>query len=167
MCPVMWDLLPPSKCFCQAYPGQGDPAQSDAVKWGKGSRTRNWVPYFPVSLAAEGRIRVQHVTLLIDAHLDVLIDSLIKLQPSIRRLSGHWPSTLICHAVTLSVTQTWVQSPPPDSNPSPFHTPRKPISPLACPPECEIYQQAVSVISPKPGHLFFSELNEWEWFGLR
>lgn len=53
---------------------------------------------------------MQRVTLLIDAHLDVLIDSLIKLQPSIRGLSGHWLSTLIRHAVTLSVAPTWVQS---------------------------------------------------------
>lgn len=123
-------------------------------------------PLFPCLVflisAAEGRrIRVQRVTLLIDAHLDVLIDSLIKLRPSIRRLSGHWPPTLIRHTATLSVASTRVQSAAPSRQPSePFSHSSQTHFPPACSPECEIYQQAVSVISPKPGHLFFSELNE-------
>lgn len=110
MCPVMWDFLPPSKCFCQAHPGQGDPARFDAVRREKGSRAETESPIFLSPFSRLSRRRVQCVTLLIDAHLDVLIDSLIKLQPSIRRLSGHWPSTLIRHAVTPSVASTRVQS---------------------------------------------------------
>ncbi len=164
MCPVMWDFLPPSKCFCQAHPGQGDPARFDAVRRGKESRAENRVLYFPVFFFSSR----QRVTLLIDAHLDVLIDSLIKLRPSIRRLSGHWPSTLIRHAVTPSAALIRVQSVAPSRQRSePFSHSSQTHFPPACSPECEIYQQAVSFISPKPGHLFFSELNEWKWFGLR
>lgn len=161
MCPVMWDFLPLSKCFCQAHPGQGDPARFDAVKRGKGSRAETESSIFLSPFSRLSRRRVQRVTLLIDAHLDVLIDSLIKLRPSIRKMSGHWPSTLIRHAVTPSVASTWVQSAAPSLQRSePFSHSSQTHFPPACPPECEIYQRPVSVISPKPGHLFFSELNE-------
>lgn len=79
--PLMRQVTWP-KCFCQAHPLQGDPVQSDPVNIGE--QNRNWVPYFPLSHFSflEGkRIKGQHDTLLIDAHLVVLIDSLIKLRP--------------------------------------------------------------------------------------
>lgn len=148
------------KCFCQAHPLQGDPVQSSPVNIRE--QNRNWVPYFLVSHFSflEGkRIKGGTTRSWLMPIWTYWLIAWSNYGPSIRRLSGHWPSTLIRHGVTLSASPAEVQTTAPllTAIRARFTLCANPIPPSQVRlPEWEIYQPLVSFIRPKPGHLFSS-----------
>lgn len=126
MCPVMWDFLPPSKCFCQAHPGQGDPARFDAVRRGKGSRAETESSIFLSSFSHLGSALRSW---LMPIWMYWLIAwSNYGLPSGGCQDTGRqrWSVMLWLRPSHWFGSNQW---PPPDSDLSPFHTPRKPISP--------------------------------------